>query len=93
MGVTVIVESSHNGRTTPAVGDKVRVKAREGLYVVLRLHLDEHKADLLRCEQKLRPVDRGVPLSVIQPAYDYLPELFRWYVESALTRDVDGTAG
>jgi hypothetical protein len=92
MSVTVIVDSNHNHRIIPAVGDRVRVKARNGFYVVLRVLPDEDKADLLRCEQSLNPVDRGVPLSLIQPAHDYLAELFQWYVESAPERN-DGTGG
>jgi hypothetical protein len=93
MSVTVIIDSKHRDKTTPAVGDKVRVKARNGFYVVLRVHLDQDNADLLSCEQSLSPVDLGVPLSLIQPANDYLAELFRWYVESAPEGNADGTHG
>lgn len=86
MRVTHLVDSNDSERNTLAPGDKVRVKARDGLYVVLRVDREESEADLLRCEVALRPVDRGVPLSLIQPVDDYLPELFRWYIESAPAR-------
>lgn len=94
MSVTVVVNSNRNNDgTTPAVGDRVRVKARNGFFVVLRLYLAQDKADLLRCEQSPSPVEFGVPLSLIQPARDYLAELFQWYVESAPESKADGTGG
>ncbi len=90
MPVTYLIDSNHNDRTIPGVGDRVRVKARDGDYVVLRVDVDADKADLLSCHPGPRPVDTGVPLCLISPADDYLPELFRWYVEDA---PEDGTGG
>jgi hypothetical protein len=83
MAVTHLIDSDHNDRAIPAVGDKVRVKARDGIFEVLRVDLSTERADLLRHARGLQSVDRGVPLHLIQSAYDYLPELFRWYVEEA----------
>jgi hypothetical protein len=93
MAVTLLVDSNHNDRTIPAVGDRVRVKAREGVFVVLRVNEKADVADILSCESGLRPVDTGVPLSLLSSAYDYLPELFRWYVEKAPSHHADGTDG
>jgi len=78
-------------RTMPMAGDKVRVKGQEGLFVVLRVDEAEQTADLLRFESGVRAVDAGVPLSLVQPAGDYLPELFRWYVSEAPEMDKTGT--
>jgi hypothetical protein len=86
MTVTHLIDANHNDGATPAVGDRVRVKGRDGVFVVLRVDNRAETADLLRCEPGLRPVDTGVPLSLIHTSYDYLPELFRWYVEEAPTR-------
>ncbi|HEY2857422.1 MAG TPA: hypothetical protein VGJ21_03345 [Terracidiphilus sp.] len=86
MGASFQIDSNDRHLSGLAPGDKVRVRAREGMFVVLRLHRNEGKADLLRCEKSPHPVDSGVPLSLIQLADDYLPELFRWYIESAPAR-------
>ena len=93
MAVTHIIDSNDNDRTIPAVGDTVRVKAREGLFVVLRVDESAAIADVVTCDSRLRKVDADVPLDLISPAQDYLPELFRWYVEEAPVRDADGTSG
>ena len=93
MAVTYLIDSDHNDSAIPAVGDRVRVKARDGVYVVLRVDAEVEKADLVSCAPGPRVVDKGVPLSLIQTAYDYLPELFRWYVEEAPTHKADGTDG
>lgn len=87
MTVTYLVDSDHNDRTIPAVGDWVRVKAREGTFVVLRLDMDAGTADLASCDRDPHADDPGVPLNLLSPATDYLPELFRWYVEDAPVRD------
>jgi hypothetical protein len=92
MRVTVIIDSNHNDRTIPDAGQRVRVKARDGVFVVLRVNRDAGTADLLRCNRGLRPVNLDVPLNLISPACDYLPELFRWYVE-APAWGADGTTG
>jgi hypothetical protein len=97
MAVTHLIDSKHNGRTIPAVGNRVRVKARDGVFVVLRVDADAGTADVLRCDSRLRKVDSGVPLDLLSPAEDYLLELFRWYVEEAPEgmpiRDADGRGG
>ncbi|UWZ84958.1 hypothetical protein [Occallatibacter riparius] len=93
MAVTHIIDSNHNDLTIPAVGDTVRVKAREGAFVVLRVDVNTGKADLLNCDSRLRKVDTDVPLDLLSPAEDYLPELFRWYVEEAPESKGDGTDG
>jgi hypothetical protein len=93
MAVTYLIDSDHNDRAIPAVGDRVRVKARDGVFVVLRVDSNDEKADLVRCSPAPRAVDTDVPLNLIQPAYDYLPELFRWYVEEAPEDAGDGTRG
>ncbi|HEY3705507.1 MAG TPA: hypothetical protein VGL22_10630 [Terracidiphilus sp.] len=92
MAVTHLIDSDHNDRAIPAVGDKVRVKARDGVYSVLRVDLNTQMADVVRCAPGPQSVDRGVPLHLLQSAYDYLPELFRWYVQEAPTH-ADGTDG
>jgi hypothetical protein len=76
MSVTVLIDSNHNDRTIPAVGDQMRVKAREGVFVALRVDVEADRADLLRAELGPQPEHTGVPLSLISPADDYLPELF-----------------
>jgi hypothetical protein len=84
MAVTHLIDSDHNDRAIPAVGDKVRVKARDGVFEVLRVDLDAGTADLVSCiPGRPHPVHSWVPLNLIQTVYDYLPELFRWYVEEA----------
>jgi hypothetical protein len=99
MAVTHLIDSNDNDRTIPEVGDTVRVKAREGLFVVLRVDEGAGIADVLSCnsrletDSRLRTVDSGVPLDLISPAADYLPELFRWYVEEAPEHKADGTGG
>jgi hypothetical protein len=99
MAVTHLIDSNDNDRTIPAVGDTVRVKARDGLFVVLRVDERSGIADVLSCDSRpgtdsrLRTVDSGVPLDLISPAADYLPELFRWYVEEAPECKPDGTDG
>ena len=93
MAVTYLVDSNDNDRTIPAVGDRVRVKAREGMYVVLRVDERAGKADLVKCEFQPQQVNVGVPLDLISPAEDYLAELFRWYVEEAPEQNADGTSG
>ena len=87
MTVTHLVDSNHNDLTIPAVGGRVRVKGREGAFVVLRVDVTAGEADLLNCDSRLRKVDTGVPLDLISSAEDYLSELFRWYVEDAPVRD------
>jgi hypothetical protein len=93
MAVTHLIDSNDNDRTIPAVGDTVRVKARDGLFVVLRVDEKAGIADVLSCDARLGTVDSGVPLDLISPAADYLPELFRWYVEEAPEHKADGTGG
>jgi hypothetical protein len=93
MAVTHLIDPDHNDTAIPAVGDKVRVKARDGVFAVLRVNVDAQKADLVRCAPGPQSVDTGVPLNLIQSAYDYLPELFRWYMQEAPLHASDGTDG
>jgi hypothetical protein len=92
MAVTHLIDSDHNDTAIPAAGDRVRVKARDGVFRVLQVDLNTQKADIVRCSPGPQSVNTGVPLNLIQSAYDYLPELFRWYVEEAPTH-ADGTGG
>lgn len=93
MAVTHLIDSDHNDTAIPAVGDRVRVKARDGVFEVRRVDLHAQRADLVRCASGPQSVDRGIPLNIIQSAYDYLPELFRWYMEEAPLRKRDGSGG
>jgi hypothetical protein len=93
MTTTYLIDSDHNDTAIPAVGDKVRVKARDGVFTVLRVDVTAGRADLVSCAPGPRLVNKGVPLTLIQSAYDYLPELFRWYMEEAPVRASDGTDG
>jgi len=86
MTVTHLVDPIENDRSVPGVGLKVRVTGREGLFLVLRVDERAGRADLLGCGPGLHVVDAGIPLSLLHPGYDYLPELFRWYVEAAPVR-------
>jgi hypothetical protein len=83
MKVTHLVDPIENDRSVPGVGQKVRVTGCEGLFLVLHVDQRAGKADLLGCGPGPQLVRTGVPLSLLHVGYDYLPELFRWYVEAA----------
>jgi hypothetical protein len=86
MKVTHLIDPTEMNRTIPRVGQKVRVTGREGLFLVLRIDETAGNADLLGCAPGIRLVEANVPLSLLHPGYDYLPELFRWYMEAAPVR-------
>jgi hypothetical protein len=86
MKVTHLIDPIENDRRVPGVGEKVRVKGREGLYLVLRINKKAGIANLVPCGPGLHLVKRDIPVSLLQADYDYLPELFRWYVEAAPAR-------
>ena len=86
MKVTHLIDPIENDRSTPGAGEKVRVTGREGLFLVLRINESTGKACLLDCSPGLHLVESNVPLSLLHRGYDYLPELFRWYVEAAPAR-------
>jgi hypothetical protein len=90
MAVTHLIDSNHNDTDTFAPGDRVRVKAREGVFIVLRVDENAGEAAVLSCEPGPCIVDTGIPLNLISLDYDYLPELFRWYVEEAPIHGVGG---
>lgn len=83
MKVAHLIDPIENDRTIPEVGQKVRVKGREGLFLVLHLEQSGGRAHLLPCGPGLHLVEWNVPAALLQVGYDYLPDLFRWYVEAA----------
>lgn len=91
MAVTHLIDSNHNDSDMFVPGDRVRVKAREGVFIVLRVDERASRADVVSCEPALCVVDTGIPLSLISLDYDYLPELFRWYVEEAPVHGAGGS--
>jgi hypothetical protein len=54
--------------------------------LVLRIDEAGAKADLMGSGPGLKVVEVNVPQSLLHPGYDYLPELFRWYMEAAPVR-------
>jgi len=86
MKVTHLVDPIEIDRSVPGIGQKVRVTGREGMFLVLRVNEKAGTADLLGSGPGLRLVEANVPLSLLHPGYDYLPELFRWYMEAAPVR-------